>query len=132
LTITGEGSPLVKTPKSKDWSGTTLPWMSIGYEVKVTPLQTLTLYNAVANKGVMVKPQFVTEIKELGKAVKAYSAEVMVPKVCSERTLGQLREMMEGVVDHGTAANIKSQQFRIAGKTGTAQIAKQNSGYHTE
>src|SRR5207253_373235 len=95
-----------------------------------TPLQTLTLYNAVANNGTMVKPEFVSEIRDVGKSVKQYSREVIIPQVCSSRTLTQLKDMMEGVVESGTAENIKSNLFKIAGKTGTAQIAKESQGYH--
>jgi cell division protein FtsI (penicillin-binding protein 3) len=129
LPIPGEGYPIVKNPRSKSWSCTSLPWMSIGYEVKVTPLQILTLYNAVANNGVMVKPLFVTEIDELGKPVQQFSTQVMVPKICSDKTLSEVKEFMEGVVERGTATNIKNGLYKIAGKTGTAQIAENNKGY---
>jgi cell division protein FtsI (penicillin-binding protein 3) len=132
LRIPGEGEPVVKNPHSKSWSCTSLPWMSIGYEVKVTPLQILTLYNAVANNGVMVKPLFVTEIDEVGKPVVKFDTEVMNPKICSDKTLALVKEFMEGVVEHGTATNIKNGLYKIAGKTGTAQIANNNIGYNKE
>jgi cell division protein FtsI (penicillin-binding protein 3) len=132
LPITGEGRPVFKTPHSRDWYGTTLPWMSIGYELRLTPLQMLTVYNAVANNGVMVKPEFVTEIQDAGKVMRTVNTEVINPKICSRRTLNQLRNMMEGVVEHGTAHNIQNNLFPIAGKTGTAQIADERHGYRAQ
>jgi cell division protein FtsI (penicillin-binding protein 3) len=129
LSIPGEGSPVVKTPHDKDWSGTTLPWMSIGYEIRLTPLQILSLYNAVANNGVMVRPQFITEIRDVGQLVQKFDTKVINQQVCSPRTLEQLKKMMEGVVEKGTATNLRNDLYKIAGKTGTAQIAKDNSGY---
>jgi cell division protein FtsI (penicillin-binding protein 3) len=129
LPIHGEGKPRIKTPKSKDWYGTSLPWMSIGYELQITPLQTLTLYNAVANNGVMVKPMFVTEIRETGKPVKTWNTEVINPKICSDKTLATVRQFLEGVVEEGTATNVKNDLYKIAGKTGTAQVANEQGGY---
>ncbi len=103
--------------------GTTLPWLSVGYGLTITPLQTLTIYNAVANNGVMVKPQFVDEIVKDGKAVKNFDPIIMNPSVCSSSTLKKLRKMLEGVVLRGTASNLRNTIYAIAGKTGTAQIA---------
>lgn len=123
LQIPGEGSPRIKTPKDADWSGTTLPWMSIGYEVKLTPLHMLTLYNAVANNGKMVKPKFVKEIRRRGKVVKTYETEVLSEKIASDNTIKQALEMMEGVVQRGTAKNLNGLIYKIGGKTGTAQVA---------
>lgn len=129
LPIFGEGHPTVKTPRSRDWYGTTLPWMSIGYEIRLTPLQTLTVYNAVANNGVMVKPQFVTEIREVGKLVQQFPTETMNPKICSDKTLAQVREMLEGVVENGTGTSLKNELFKIAGKTGTSLVANEEGTY---
>ena len=129
LSIPGEGSPVVKTPHDKDWSGTTLPWMSIGYEIRLTPLQILSLYNAIANNGIMVRPQFITEIRDVGQLVKKFDTKIINQQVCNARTLEQLKKMLEGVVEKGTATNLKNDLYKIAGKTGTAQIAKDNSGY---
>ncbi len=129
LKIPGEGIPIVKNPHSKSWSCTSLPWMSIGYELKVTPLQILALYNAVANNGVMMKPMFVTEVDKLGKPVVLYHDSVLNPKICSPATLATVKEFLEGVVLRGTAKNIKNNLYPIAGKTGTAQIADNNLGY---
>ncbi len=129
LKIPGEGIPIVKNPHSKSWSCTSLPWMSIGYELKVTPLQILTLYNAVANNGVMMKPMFVSEVDKLGKPVVQYHDSVLNPHICSPATLAIVKEFLEGVVLRGTAKNIKNDLYPIAGKTGTAQIADNNLGY---
>lgn len=123
IDLKGEANPLVKDPSDrKNWFGTTLPQMSIGYEIKQTPLQTLSLYNAVANNGKMVKPQFVQEIRRGSRTIKKFEPEVLNEKICSEKTLGEVKRMMELVVEEGTAKQLKSAHFKIAGKTGTAQI----------
>lgn len=132
LPISGEGKPKIKTPDQQDWYGTSLPWMSIGYELRMTPLQTLTIYNAVANNGVMVKPMFVTEIRETGKPVKTWNTEIINKQICSPNTLAMVRQMMEGVVDSGTATNIKNDLYKIAGKTGTALVANQHGSYRQQ
>ncbi len=129
LDIAGAGKPNIKTTKSKEWSGVSLPWMSYGYELTLTPLQILTFYNAVANNGVMMKPRFVREIRKQGKALKAFTPEVMHPHIASAATIQKAKEMMEGVVMEGTATNLKNLDYKIAGKTGTAQIAKATGGY---
>lgn len=119
--LKGEAVPFFKKPGTKTWYGTTLPWMSIGYEVKVTPLQTLTLYNAVANNGRMVKPMIVQRISR-GNAVKeSFETEVINKQIASKKTIQQLQSLLEGVVENGTARNIKNDNYKIAGKTGTAQ-----------
>lgn len=123
LQIPGEGKPRIKNPKDSDWSGTTLPWMAIGYESRLTPLHVLALYNAVANNGRMVKPRFVTEIRRRGKVVKTYDTEVIEERIASESTIKQALEMMEGVVKRGTAKNLDGLIYKIGGKTGTAQVA---------
>ncbi len=129
LSIAGEGMPMIKSPSDPHWSGITLPWMSIGYELRLTPLQTLALYNAVANNGIMVKPQFVTEIREVGQPVRHYETEVLNPSICSENTLKMVRKMLEGVVENGTAKGIQNEQYSIAGKTGTALVANEHFSY---
>jgi cell division protein FtsI (penicillin-binding protein 3) len=127
--LKGEGIPYVKTPGTAEWYGTTLPWMSIGYELKLSPLQMLSAYNAVANNGVLVKPYLVSEIRRGSEIEQKYSVEVIENSVASDRTIKALREAMEGVVEEGTATNLKGAHFKIAGKTGTAQIAFDQSGY---
>ncbi|MCB9189118.1 MAG: transpeptidase family protein [Flavobacteriales bacterium] len=128
LDIAGEGSPVIKDASDESFSGITLPWMAIGYELQQTPLQTLALYNAVANNGVMVKPQFVKEIRHGNEVVKEYPPVVLNPQVCKVSTLMDLKQLLKGVVDRGTAKNIKARGFDIAGKTGTAKIAEKG-GY---
>ena len=129
LQIKGEGEPLIRYPGDKLWSGLSLPMMSHGYEVQMTPLQILTFYNAVANDGKMMRPRFVTEIKRNGSVVKSFGTDVMVNSIASRSTIRKAKKMMEGVVEHGTALNLKSANYKIAGKTGTAQIAKDKYGY---
>jgi cell division protein FtsI (penicillin-binding protein 3) len=121
LPFQGEGKPRIPRPTDKNWSAISLPWMAFGYGVAITPLQTLTLYNAVANNGEMVKPQFVTEIKEWNKSIKKYDKQVINPKICSDETIKKLKALLENVVKHGTGSKLYSKEFSMAGKTGTAQ-----------
>lgn len=131
LDIPGEGNPSIKDTKSKIWSKVSLPWMSIGYEVAITPLQTLAFYNAVANNGRMVKPQFIREIRMAGETVQLFSPVTLVESITKNpETLPKIRKMLEAVVERGTATNLKSTIYKIAGKTGTAQIAQNNAGYN--
>jgi cell division protein FtsI (penicillin-binding protein 3) len=129
LQIEGEGRPYIKNTKSKWWSAVSLPWMSIGYEVAITPLQTLTLYNAVANNGVMVKPLFVKEIRKNGQVVQSFQPVVINPHICSPATIRNARSLLEGVVERGTGTALKNPYYKVAGKTGTAQVALGNKGY---
>jgi len=122
LPIKGEGKPFIPQPGTSGWSGVALPWMAFGYGVSVTPLQTLTLYNAVANNGVMVKPIFVSEIKEWNKTIKKYNTEIINPKICSDETLRKVHKVLENVVKRGTGSKLYSKDFSMAGKTGTAQV----------
>ena len=122
LQLIGEGKPYVPQPGDKRWYGTTLPWMAFGYNISLTPLQTLAMYNAVANNGVMVKPFFVKEIKEWNKTIKKYDTEVIHSKIASEETLDKVRAVLENVVKRGTASKLYSKDFSMAGKTGTAQV----------
>ena len=126
----GEGHPFIKHPKDKKiWYGTTLPWMSVGYEISLTPLQILTFYNAVANGGKMVKPMFVKEIRQTGKTIKTFKPVVINKSICSKRTIDTVQSLLEGVVERGTAKSLNNSIYKIAGKTGTAQIANKNKGY---
>jgi cell division protein FtsI (penicillin-binding protein 3) len=128
LPLKGEGKPFVPQPNDKNWSNLSLPWMAFGYGVSITPLQTLTFYNAVANDGVMVKPQFVSEIKEWNKSVKKYNVEVMNTKICSQETILKLKAILQNVVKKGTASKLYSKDFSMAGKTGTAQVNYSKNG----
>lgn len=129
IEIPGEVPPVIKHPRDEYWPKTRLPWMSIGYALTITPLQMLTLYNAVANNGVMVKPKFVSEIRYAGQTLERQPAEVINPSICSQRTLDTVRTLLEGVVERGTAQLLKNPHYSIAGKTGTAKIAAGSKGY---
>lgn len=130
--LLGETNPIIKTPKSKTWSATSLPWMSFGYEVLVSPLQTLMLYNAVANEGKMLKPYLVNAVQKNGLVVERHEPEVLNPQICSEATLKQLQECLVGVCNEedGTGYTLfKGSAYKVAGKTGTALVANGNRGY---
>jgi cell division protein FtsI (penicillin-binding protein 3) len=129
IQLKGEGTPLIRYPGDKLWSGLSLPMMSHGYEVQMTPLQILTFYNAVANDGRMMKPRFVSAILRNGSVIKSFQPEIIINSIASRSTIRKARIMMEGVVNHGTATNLKNANYKIAGKTGTAQIAKDKYGY---
>jgi cell division protein FtsI (penicillin-binding protein 3) len=131
IQLKGEGAPLIRYPGDKLWSGLSLPMMSHGYEVQLTPLQILTFYNAVANDGRMMKPRFVTAIMRNGNVIKRYEPDVIINTIASRSTIKKAKKMMEGVVEHGTATNLKNPNYKIAGKTGTAQIARGKSGYRS-
>ena len=133
IEIKGEGKPVILDPGDRNqWFGTTLPWTSIGYGVLLTPLQTLALYNAVANDGRMVKPMFVREIQQSGQCVEEFDTELRNRRICSGNTLDSLKSLLEGVVERGTAQNINNRLYKIAGKTGTALVADKNKGYAQE
>lgn len=129
LDIKGEGTPLIRYPGDKYWSGISLPMMSHGYEVQLTPLQLLTFYNAVANDGRMMKPRIVREIQYHGETIKKINPEVLNPAICSHSTIEKVKTLLEGVVENGTAKNLDNDTYKIAGKTGTAQIANEKYGY---
>lgn len=129
IDLLGETRPIIKTPASRTWSATTLPWMAFGYEVLVSPLQTLMLYNAVANNGKMMKPYLVNEIRQAGVAVEKKEPEVLEEHICSEATLRQLKACLEGVLTEGTGKALLTTEYGIAGKTGTALVANGNRGY---
>ena len=129
--IKGEGRPYVKTTADSTWSGISIPWMSIGYETRFTPLQILTFYNAVANGGEMVKPQFVKEIRDGSVVVYKSEVEVLNSSICSKKTIKNAQFLLEKVVEEGTASNLKNLDFKIAGKTGTTQVGYGNSDSET-
>jgi cell division protein FtsI (penicillin-binding protein 3) len=131
LQLKGEGDPLVRYPGDKLWSGLSLPMMSHGYEVQLTPLQILAFYNAVANDGKMMRPLFVSAIMRNGSVITRYEPEVIINSIASRSTIRKAKKMMEGVVERGTATNLRNPNYKIAGKTGTAQIARDKYGYRT-
>ena len=121
LQLIGEGKPFFKKPGTSTWYGTSLPWISIGYESKLNPIHTLTLYNAVANGGKMVKPLFVKSVSNGAQILETFEPVVIRDAIASPKTITQLQELLLGVVENGTARNIKNPNYKIAGKTGTAQ-----------
>ena len=130
IEIKGEPRPKIPHPLDSDWNGLSLPWMSYGYGVSLTPLQILSFYNAVANDGIMVKPTFLESSNKLGALMKnTFKKQILNPSICSKETLSIVKKMLYDVVHHknGTAKNIKSNNIKIAGKTGTAQV-----GYGTD
>lgn len=129
IAIPGEVDPDIKYPGDKYWSGISLPMMSIGYEIRLTPLQILTFYNAIANNGRMVKPRLVKSLVRHGQVVQSFAPEVIASSICSRPTLRKVKEVLEGVVENGTAQNLKNTRYKIAGKTGTAQVARGRMGY---
>jgi len=134
LEIAGEGMPLIKNPSDNSWSLISYLWTSIGYEVRMTPMQTLVLYNAVANKGKMVKPMFVRQITNKSNVVKEFETSYINEKICSDQTLDKVKRMLLTPVqgEHGTATNLRNPNYLIAGKTGTARVAQNSEGYGTK
>lgn len=123
LSIKGEGQPVIRYPGDKGWSGISLAWMSYGYEVSLTPLQTLAFYNAIANDGELVKPRLIKEVKEWDRSIIKFEKEVINPSICSKETIAKVKALMKGVVEkkYGTGHKLYSPNFSMAGKTGTAQ-----------
>ncbi len=119
--IKGEGKPYIPNPSEKSWSPISLEWMAWGYGIHLTPLQTLAFYNAVANDGKLVKPFFVKELRVGGKVEKRFETEVVKERIASQVTLNKVRKVMENTVKNGTASNVYSSNFSMAGKTGTAK-----------
>ncbi len=130
ISIKGEGTPYIPRPGDQTWSAISLPWMAYGYgSIQITPLQTLSFYNAVANDGVMVKPRFIKEIKEWDKVILKNELEVLNPAVCSMETIKKVQAMLKNVVERGTAKSLYSPNFSMAGKTGTAQTEYWKEGW---
>ncbi|HET7360965.1 MAG TPA: penicillin-binding protein [Salinimicrobium sp.] len=121
LEIIGEAKPYIPEPGDEKWSGLALPWMAYGYGVKLTPLQILNFYNAIANGGKMVKPRFILAVKDRDKVIKKFEKEVIDPSICSPETVSKVKEMMKNVVKRGTGQKLYDPNFSMAGKTGTAQ-----------
>ncbi|MHA7942976.1 penicillin-binding protein [Formosa sp. 3Alg 14/1] len=121
IPIIGEGIPVIPSPGHDKWSRNALPSMAYGYNLSVTPLQTLTFYNAIANNGVMVKPRFIYSVKELDTPIETFHKEVINEKICSEETVKEIQAILENVVKHGTGKSLYNPYFSMAGKTGTAR-----------
>ena len=124
LELIGEGKPIFTHPSDKkNWDGLDLPWMAFGYGISLTPLQTLTFYNAIANNGKMVKPRFLKEVRSFDNVIKTFDTQIINSSICSNETINKVKQMMLNVVakKHGTAHNIYDKNFSMAGKTGTCQ-----------
>lgn len=119
LEINGEGSPHIPHPGDDNWYGTTLPWLSFGYGVTLTPLQTLAFYNAIANDGIMVKPRLIKAVRDRNKVIKKMDQPVVKNSICSKETARKMQTIMSNTVKRGTASGIYSPKFSMAGKTGT-------------
>ena len=127
--LIGESTPVIPNPASRNWSNVTLPWMSFGYNIAISPLQTLMVYNAVANNGKLMRPYLVNSIMKDGQQIKSFNPTVLEDSICSALTISQLRTCLEGVVLSGTAKSLQNPFYTLAGKTGTAQVANGNRGY---
>jgi len=123
IDLPGEVKPVMITPKDAAWSGTSLPWLATGYGVRITPLHTCMLYNAVANKGRMMRPYIVSSIREYGKDIKTFEPQAVVEHIGDSSVIAQVMKCVKAVVTEGTAKIIKSPFYEIAGKTGTAQVS---------
>ncbi len=135
IQMKGVATPRIKHPKKNksEWYGTTLAWMSIGYETTIPPIYTLTFYNAIANGGTMVKPMFVKYIKRNDEIVQTFEPEVLRQQICKPSTVADVHQALLGVLEgkYATAKQVRSNIVRIAGKTGTAQISQGLHGYKT-
>ena len=133
IELPGAAAPFIRHPhdKSHEWSNTTLPWMSVGYETQIPPIYTLAFYNSIANDGKLIRPFFVKSISKNGHIVKEFKTEVINPSICKPSTLRDVRFTLLGVVEDkmGTGKNVRSKYVRIAGKSGTAQISQGKEGY---
>lgn len=124
LELIGEGKPIFTHPSDKkNWDGLDLPWMAFGYGISLTPLQTLTFYNAIANNGKMVKPRFLKEVRSFDNVIETFDTQIINSSICSNETINKVKQMMLNVIEkkHGTAHNIYDKNFSMAGKTGTCQ-----------
>jgi cell division protein FtsI (penicillin-binding protein 3) len=130
IDLVGERQPRLVKPGSRLWGPTTLPWMAFGYNIEISPIQTLNLYNSIANNGVMMRPYLVNAIQEEGKKIKTFSPTIYNAQLCKPSTIRDLRIALEGVCINGTGKNLfKNSLYKVAGKTGTAKVANGNKGY---
>ncbi len=128
--IPGSLAPVIRHPGDRYWTrGMTLEKMAYGYTFEITPMRTLCLYNAVANGGRMISPVLVTELRRYGQTVRTFATQTVNERICTPKTLGYIRESLEGVVDEGTAKALGNKYYKVAAKTGTAQVASGNRGY---
>ncbi|WP_179344078.1 penicillin-binding protein [Winogradskyella ursingii] len=127
VSIVGEGIPDIPEPGASNWSRNALPSMAYGYNLTMTPLQTLAFYNAIANKGELIKPRFIKAVKSFDKDIEVFNKEVLVEKICSDKVLAEMRDMLKNIIIRGTGERMYSEVFSMAGKTGTARTDYANA-----
>ena len=137
LPILGYHSPYIRMPdtkttdRAKYWSKTTLPWMSIGYETQIAPINTVAIYNAIANDGKMMQPRFVKQLVKNGEVIKEFEPVVLKEQIAKPQAIKTMQTILEHVVSQGLGKKAGSKSFKVAGKTGTAQVADQHGSYHS-
>ena len=137
IPLVGYHTPMIRMPdtkttdRAKYWSKTTLPWMSIGYETQIAPINTVTFYNAIANNGKMVQPRFVKQIVKNGEVLREFEPVVLKERIAKPQAIKTMQTILEHVVSQGLGRRAGSKSFKVAGKTGTAQVADQYGGYHS-
>ncbi len=137
LPLQGYQKPNIRMPdtkttdRSKYWSKTTLPWMSIGYETQIAPINTVTFYNAIANNGKMMRPRFVKKAMKNGETIAEFPPQVIKQRIAKKEAISTMQTILEHVVSQGLGKKAGSKWFKVAGKTGTAQVADQYGGYHS-
>ncbi len=137
IPLVGYHTPMIRIPdtkttdRAKYWSKTTLPWMSIGYETQIAPINTVAFYNAIANDGKMMQPRFVKQIVKNGEVIKEFEPVVLKERIAKPQAIKTMQTILEHVVSQGLGRRAGSKSFKVAGKTGTAQIADQYGGYHS-
>ena len=136
LPLVGYHTPMIRMPdtkttdRAKYWSKTTLPWMSIGYETQIAPINTVAFYNAIANDGKMMQPRFVKQLMKNGEVIREFEPVVLKQQIAKPQTIKTMQTILEHVVSQGLGKKAGSRSFKVAGKTGTAQVADQFGGYH--
>ena len=137
LPLVGYHAPWIRMPdtkttdRAKFWSKTTLPWMSIGYETQIAPINTVAFYNAIANDGKMMQPRFVKQLVKDGQVIKEFEPVVLKEHIAKPEAIKTMQTILEHVVSQGLGRKAGSKMFKVAGKTGTAQVADQYGGYHS-
>jgi cell division protein FtsI (penicillin-binding protein 3) len=137
LPLVGYHPPYIRMPdtkttdRAKYWSKTTLPWMSIGYETQIAPINTVAFYNAIANNGKMMQPRFVKQLVKDGQVIKEFEPVVLKEQIAKPSTIKMMQTILEHVVSQGLGRKAGSKSFKVAGKTGTAQVADQYGSYHS-
>ena len=137
LPLVGYHTPLIRMPdtkttdRAKYWSKTTLPWMSIGYETQIAPINTVAFYNAIANDGKMMQPRFIKQLVKNGEVIREFEPVVLKERIAKPEAIKTMQTILEHVVSQGLGKKAGSKSFKVAGKTGTAQVADQYGSYHS-